>query len=157
MDRGRCILAKVAEWTRNSRWQSGGDRMTASANQPNAIQTFPNAEHMKGETMKIATLVLFSVMMMVPHLLCFQLHSKKISLLKWIVRSRVYRPQKASLRRRELSGAATEYRRSNTSTPLSRNWSRQNSGHDSITTSSEACNHPRGKAAGATWPLFKYG
>jgi len=66
MDRGRCILAKVAEWTRNSRWHSGGDRMTASANQPNAIRTFPNAEHMKGETMKIATLVLFSVMMMVP-------------------------------------------------------------------------------------------
>src|SRR5207253_6729765 len=81
---------------------------------------------------------------------------KKISLLKWIVRSRVYRPQKASLRRRELSGAATEYRRSNTLTPLSRNWSRQNSGHDSITTSSEVCNHRRGKRAGAIWPLSYY-
>src|SRR5438309_5804619 len=144
MDRGRCILAKVAEWTRNSRWQSGGDRMTASANQPNAIQTFPNAEHMKGETMKIATLVLFSVMMMVPSPTLFSAPFQKDKPAEVDRAEQSLQTAKGELEKAGTEWAATEYRRSNTLTPLSRNWSRQNSGHDSITTSSEVCNHPRG-------------
>ncbi len=50
-----------------------------------------------------------------------------------------YKQRKTSLSAPERSGAATEYRRSNTSTPLSTNWRRRNGGHASITTSSEAC------------------
>src|SRR5438552_2270247 len=40
--------------------------MTASENQPKAIQTFQIEKQLKGGPRKTATLVLFSVMMMVP-------------------------------------------------------------------------------------------
>src|SRR3989441_8444831 len=102
----------------------------------------------KGETMKIATLVLFSVMMMMapsPTLFSAPFQKDKPA--------EVDRAEQSlQTAKGELEKAGTEWgghrvQRSNTLTPLSRNWSRQNSGHDSITTSSEVCNHSRGKRA----------
>jgi hypothetical protein len=60
--------------------------------------------------MKIAALVLFSVMMMTPSA-TLSTHSKRTSPLKCIVRGRVYALQKPSWSTLEMSGAAREYKR----------------------------------------------